>query len=144
MPRKPPPPHPRGQPRTPGSGRKKGTLNRKSIELKALMAMLVNDVSYQYRLRDQFVKRRVHPTAEALVWAYAVGRPVDKVQMAASIAMSEQLAAERALLSSLSIDQLEALAKESQGLIDRARAMAEANRRSDTQRDDAVPSSSST
>jgi hypothetical protein len=41
MPRKPPPPHPRGQPRTPGSGRKKGTLNRKSIQLRALMAMLV-------------------------------------------------------------------------------------------------------
>lgn len=67
-------------------------MNRKSVELKALMAMLVNDVNYQHRLRKQFVKRRVHPTTEALVWAYAVGRPVEKVQMTASVAMSEQLA----------------------------------------------------
>ena len=47
MPRRPPPPHPKGAPRTPGSGRKKGTPNRKTVELRALMAALLNDVDYQ-------------------------------------------------------------------------------------------------
>jgi hypothetical protein len=49
-----------------GSGRKKGTLNRRTVELRALMAALLNDVDYQNRLRDDFRKRRVQPSTEAL------------------------------------------------------------------------------
>jgi Recombinase len=63
---------------------------------------------------------------------------------ALSVAMSDQRAVERALLSRLSIDQLEALAKESQSVIDTARAMAEANRRSGTRRNDTLSPSSGT
>ena len=55
-------------PRTPGSGRKKGTPNRKTVEMRALMAALVDDVDYQHRLREDFRKRRVHSTTEARVW----------------------------------------------------------------------------
>lgn len=38
MARKPPPPHEKGAPRTPGSGRKKGTLNKKTVALWEVMA----------------------------------------------------------------------------------------------------------
>jgi len=63
-----PPPHPKGAPRTPGSGRQKGTPNRKTLEVRELMALLVNDVDYQYRFRADFRKRRVHPSTEMMVW----------------------------------------------------------------------------
>ena len=43
--RRPPPPHPRGTPRTPGSGRRKGSLNRKTLELRTLMASLAGDLA---------------------------------------------------------------------------------------------------
>ena len=59
--RRPPPPHPRGTPRTPGSGRKRGTPNRKTVELRQLMGVLAGDVDYQHRLREDFRRRRVHP-----------------------------------------------------------------------------------
>jgi hypothetical protein len=62
MPRKPPPPHPKGAPRTPGSGRKKGTPNRKTIEIRGLMAALVDDIEYQHKLREDFSHRRIHPS----------------------------------------------------------------------------------
>jgi hypothetical protein len=124
MPRKPPPPHPRGAPRTPGSGRKKGTPNRKTVEMRALMAALVNDVDYQHRVREDFSRRRVHPSTESPIWAYAIGKPTEKIEMSARLSMDETLAAERELLRRLPLHELEALAVESQTLVDKALAMA--------------------
>jgi hypothetical protein len=123
MPRKPPPPHPKGAPRTPGSGRK-GTPNRKTIEIRGLMAALVDDIEYQHKLREDFSHRRIHPSIEALVWAYVVGKPKEKLEVIAEVTMNEKLAAERELLRQLSLPELEALAAESQALMDRALGMA--------------------
>jgi len=78
-----PPPHPRGTPKTPGSGRKKGTPNRKTLELRELMALLVNDVDYQYRFRQDFIKRRLHPSTELTVWTFILGKPTTTVEMTA-------------------------------------------------------------
>ena len=89
--RRPPPPHPRGAPRTVGSGRKKGTLNRRTVEMRALMASLCDDVDYQHRLRADFRRRRVHPTIEALVWSHVVGKPVERVQLSADVTMNRKL-----------------------------------------------------
>jgi hypothetical protein len=105
-------------------GTKKGTPNRKTIELRALMAALVDDLEYRSRLREDFRKRRVHPPTEALVWAYAVGKPTEKIEMSASVSVDERLAAEREMLRTLSVPELEALAAESQALVDRALSMA--------------------
>jgi hypothetical protein len=44
VPRKLPPPHPKGAPRTPGSGRRKGTPNNKTVALRELMAAMSGDV----------------------------------------------------------------------------------------------------
>jgi len=126
MPRKPPPPHSKGAPRTPGSGRKKGTPNRRTVELRALITALLNDVDYQHRLRDDFRKRRVHPSTEVRVWEYIVGKPKEKIEVSADVTMNEKLATERELLRQLDLWQLEALAAESQALMDKALAMAKA------------------
>lgn len=64
MPRTPPPVWPKGT-RPPNSGRKKGTPNRSSVEVKALVSQLVNDVAYQHQLRDDFRRRKVAPAIEA-------------------------------------------------------------------------------
>ena len=125
--RRPPPPHPRGAPRTAGSGRKKGTPNRKTVEMRQLMSSLCHDVGYQYKLREDFRRRRVHPAIESLVWAHTVGKPTERVRLSADVTMNQKLDQERELFSKLSLEQLEQLAAESQSLVDRAVAMVKAN-----------------
>src|SRR5687768_7272752 len=88
--RKPPPPHQRGEPRTDGSGRKKGTPNRRTVQMKELMTSLCHDVDYQYRLRADFRRRRVHPAIESLVWAHTVGKPTERVRVSADVTMSQK------------------------------------------------------
>jgi hypothetical protein len=127
MPRKLPPPHPRGKPRTPGSGRRRGTPNRKTVELRALMGVLAGDVDYQRRLISDFRRRRVHPTIEALVWAHVVGKPTDRVQLSADLRMNQRLDREVELFSRLSVEQMEEIAVESQALVDRLIALTSAN-----------------
>ena len=124
MPRRPPPPHPRGAPRTPGSGRRKGTANRKTVELRMLMGAMAGDIDYQRKLSQDFRKRRLHPSTESRIWEYAIGRPKEQIEMSANVTTNERLAAERDMLRQLDLKQLEALAGESQAMIDRAFAAA--------------------
>jgi len=72
----------------PRTGRKTGTPNRKTVEMRALMATLVDDVDYQYRLRDDFRNRRIHPSIEALVWVHIIGKPKEQIEMAAEVSMT--------------------------------------------------------
>ena len=127
MPRKPPPPHHRGAPRTPGSGRRRGSLNRKTIELRQLMSALAGDVEYQERFSNAFRRRRLHPSTEMRVWEYVVGKPKEQIEVSAKLSMEARLAAERELFSTLSVEQLEEIARDSQALIDKATTMAKEN-----------------
>ena len=125
MPRKAPPPHPRGAPRTPGSGRRKGTENRKTVELRMLMGAMAGDIDYQRKLSQDFRKRRLHPSTEIRIWEYAVGRPKEQLELSANVTMNERMEAERKLLQRLDLRELEQLAAESQALLDRAVAVAQ-------------------
>jgi hypothetical protein len=125
--RRPPPPHGRGAPKTPGSGRRRGSLNRRTIELRALMTALAGDVDYQQRLRQAFIRRRLHPSTEIKMWEYAVGKPKDEIEMSAKLSIDAQIETERRLFATLTIEQMSALAAESQALVDRMMAMAKAN-----------------
>jgi hypothetical protein len=125
--RRPPPPHRRGEPKTPGSGRRRGSLNRRTVELRALMTALAGDVDYQYRLRQDFRRRRVHPSIEALVWAHTIGKPPERVQLSADLTMNQKLAEECAVFARLDVSQMEELVAASQALIDRMMEMANAN-----------------
>jgi hypothetical protein len=128
MGRKPPPPHQKGIPRTPGSGRKRGTPNKRTVALRELMAALSGDVFYQQKLQDDFRKRRVHPSVEVRVWEYAIGRPKEHIELSAEVSMKQRLDAERERLRWLDVGQLQALLAESEALFERAIAQANAQR----------------
>ena len=118
---------PKGSSKVAGSGRRKGTRNRRTVAAAALASELMNDVGYQYRFRRDFTRRRVHPSIETLIWHYVAGKPKESIQMTGSIEFSERLEAERELFSKLDVQQLEVLAAESQRLVDQAMVMVKAN-----------------
>jgi hypothetical protein len=112
--------------RHPGSGRPKGMPNPVSVEARELVRQMVNDAQYQARLRRDFALRKLHPTIESLVWAYAIGKPRQDIQVTGNIDVSARLEHERRILLQLDVAELEQLAMESQQLIDRAEALATA------------------
>lgn len=114
---------PKGQ-RYPGSGRAKGTPNRVSVEARVLVGQLVQDGEYQARLRRDFALRKLHPTIEAMVWAYHVGKPRETVTVNATVDINARIEEERRVFAALEIHDLEQLAAESQALVDRAVALA--------------------
>lgn len=102
-----------------------GTPNRVSVEARTLAAQLVNDVAYQMKLRRDFKLRKVHPTIEALIWSYHLGRPQQSIDIAArvDIEATARLVEERRAFSVLDVAELEQLAAESQAIVDRALAL---------------------
>jgi hypothetical protein len=104
-----------------------GHSEHKTAEMRGLMAALLNDVDYQYRLREDFRKRRVLPSTEAIVWAHVVGKPTEKIEMSANVTMEKKFADEREVCSRLSVEHLEELAVQSQALVDKATAMGNGN-----------------
>jgi hypothetical protein len=119
MPRKPPPVWPKDT-RPANSGRAKGVPNRISVEVKQLVAQLVNDVAYQHKLRDDFRRRKVHPTVEAMIWSYHLGKPRQTIEMNATVDVNARLEEEKRIFATLDVADLEDLAAESQRLVDRA------------------------
>ena len=61
------------------------------------------------------------------MWAYTIGRPTEKVQMAAEMSLEQKLAAEKEPLGQCPSSQLTELAAASQQLVDRAMMMLKAN-----------------
>jgi hypothetical protein len=116
---------PKGQ-RYPGSGVKKGYVKPVTVEARMLVTQLVNDAGYQARLRRDFALRRLHPTIEALVWAYALGKPKQELQLSGSIDIHARIEEERRIFAQLDLPELEALAARSQALIDEATATVQA------------------
>jgi hypothetical protein len=81
------------------------------------------------KLRRDFAVRRIHPAIEALVWAYAIGKPKESLELSGQLDISQRLTAERDLLrNTLDAAELEALAAESQATLDRAIEAAKARR----------------
>jgi hypothetical protein len=112
--------HPKKGERTPGSGRKPGTPNRVTVAFHALVGQMVNDPLYQHKLRRDFRARRVHPTVEALVWAYHVGKPKTEIELSGGLELSQRFEDDRQKLRTLGLADLEQLAAESQRLVDEA------------------------
>lgn len=118
-----------GQPRTPGSGRKKGTPNRPVVAIRELFDGMVHNAEYQYRLKRDFTRRHLHPSIEALVWAYLLGKPKESLEISGQLDVSQRLTEERELIrSTFDLAELEALARESQTVLDRAIENARARR----------------
>jgi hypothetical protein len=113
---------PKGQ-RHPGAGRAKGTPNAVSVDARQLVSELVTDPLYQRRLRDDFRARKLHPTMESIVWAYHLGKPRQDINIDANVTVNARLDEEKRLFAQLELRDLEQLAAESQGMVDRAAAL---------------------
>jgi hypothetical protein len=125
-----------GEPRVPGSGRKKGTKNRRSRAIQELFSALVLDKEYQDRLRRDFTARRVHSSIESLIWYYHAGKPRECIELSGAVAVNQKLLAEREMLrATLEPDEIETLAIESQRIIDTAIQLARARRQLSVQQE---------
>ncbi|MBM3779143.1 MAG: hypothetical protein FJW23_13075 [Acidimicrobiia bacterium] len=74
-------------------GRTPGTLTRKTVEVREVCSRLVDDPAY----RDGLRQRLINGTAgamEVLIWHYAKGKPVDRVETGAAGAFSQLSTAE--------------------------------------------------
>ena len=65
--------------------------------MRELTTSLCHVVDYQYRLRADFRRRRVHPAVETLVWSHVIGKPTERVQLSADVTMNQKLNQEREL-----------------------------------------------
>ena len=95
--------------------------NRRTVEARQLCSDLVLDSWYQAKLRSDFVRRRLHPSIEALIWAYHLGQPRENIALTGEVNVNQRLIAERTWLrENLDLEALETLVSESQALIARA------------------------
>ena len=60
-------------------GKRRGTANRVTIEAREAAALIVDCVEYRESLRMRVIAGQA-PHMEALLWAYAKGRPVDRIE----------------------------------------------------------------
>src|SRR5207249_7750781 len=64
-----------------GPGRPKGVPNKVTIEAKEACGRLVDDPAYLTNLRRRLLRGRLPPQIEAMLWAYAKGKPVERVEV---------------------------------------------------------------
>ena len=62
-------------------GRKKGSKNKATIEIKELARRLVQDPEYLAALRERLIAGKLHGSVEALLWAYAYGKQRDTLDL---------------------------------------------------------------
>ena len=61
-------------------GRRLGSLNKATIEVKAVCAELVDDPEYRRRLGERLRAGKLSPAVECMLWYYAKGKPKDEIQ----------------------------------------------------------------
>jgi len=64
---------------TRGPGRPKGSLNKVTVEAKAAAALIIDDPAYRENLLQRARTGQLSPAMEALMWAYAKGKPKEDV-----------------------------------------------------------------
>lgn len=61
------------------NGRPKGSANKATVEAKAAAAAIVDDPDYREALKQRIIKGTA-PHMEPLLWAYAKGKPIERVE----------------------------------------------------------------
>jgi hypothetical protein len=61
-------------------GRPKGVPNKVTIEAREAATQLIDNPHYRERLEADLVARKQHPSIEQMLWYYAKGKPVDRVE----------------------------------------------------------------
>lgn len=76
---------PRGKPFEPGhkrvGGRKKGTPNKVTKEAREAASRIVDDPEYRENLLLRAKAGRLAPAVETMLWHYAKGKPVERVEI---------------------------------------------------------------
>ena len=70
----------KGEPRPPGAGRKKGSPNRTTTEIRESARKLLEDPKYQESLAYRLMKGTA-PHMETMLHQYAYGKPKDTVEI---------------------------------------------------------------
>ena len=87
------------------SGKRRGTLNGVTIEAREAAALIVDDPAYRAALTARVIAGTA-PQMEPLLWAYAKGRPVERIEQGAPGAFADLTDAD---LKSRMIDALRKL-----------------------------------
>jgi len=74
-------PYPKGHPRPPGSGRKAGVPNKRTVEIKEYARTIVEDEQVREQLRAQARDGTLPPPIMTMLFYYAYGKPKDNVEM---------------------------------------------------------------
>lgn len=69
----------KGQPKVPGSGRKRGTVNKATEQVREMARRIVDDPQYQETLLSRARFGELSPLMERVLWEYAYGRPPEKI-----------------------------------------------------------------
>lgn len=70
----------KGKPRPPGAGRKKGSLNQATTDVRALARGFIDDPGYRDKLAARVAAGEA-PHMETLLWHYGYGKPKDQVEI---------------------------------------------------------------
>jgi hypothetical protein len=73
-------------------GRKKGTPNKATREVKQAAARLVEDRTYRANLRKRLQRGEAAPAVEVMLWHYAYGQPTKKVELEGKLSLEELVA----------------------------------------------------
>ena len=73
-------PFQKGAPRAPNAGRKKGSQNKSTGTIGDFARSVVEDVEYREQIRVRARTGALPPAIEAMLYAYAYGKPVSAAQ----------------------------------------------------------------
>jgi hypothetical protein len=73
--------HPKGASKTPGSGRKKGSRNKRSKPVEDIARGIIEDPVYLTNLKDRALAGTLPPMIEALMFHYLFGKPQEKLEV---------------------------------------------------------------
>ncbi len=71
----------KGQKKTAGSGRRRGTPNKATVDIKALCQKLIGDATYFRKFKKRWREGALPPHVESMVWYYAFGKPTETIEL---------------------------------------------------------------
>jgi len=72
-------------------GRRKGTPNKATLEVKEVCGRLIDDPVYQQRLSRRLRAGTLSPAVECMLWHYAKGKPREEVRIDSSVHWDERV-----------------------------------------------------
>lgn len=70
----------KGGGKTPGSGRKKGSLNKATVEAKEFLKGIIDSPDYRENFRERAAAGQLGPAMERYMWELLAGKPRDEPQ----------------------------------------------------------------